>query len=241
MAFRLKVCSLLVQWIRRFASSPSSWVSFFSYWCWYYFDVSALEVLSSPSDFYAKALPPFYSVVLSAWREIEGSYCERRSSLVMASLSPHHFVVASSMSANSCYLFLLSESRSSPHCIEKFRPMYGDLYWPSTWAELFFFALDRPVIDLSWKIAHGVNYTADRLLGFGYDVYSECFCGHYLECPSHLFFSCPLAHSVLSWLQSLMFLFSPAPPSLVCCHVLFGFSMDELRSTQCVFVYILNV
>ena len=29
-----KVCSLLVRWVRRFLSSPSSWVSFFSYWCY---------------------------------------------------------------------------------------------------------------------------------------------------------------------------------------------------------------
>ena len=48
--------------------------------------------------------------------------------------------------------------------------VYGDLYWPSTWSQLFCFNLDRPVIDLSWKVADGVLYTADRLIGFGYDV-----------------------------------------------------------------------
>ena len=55
------------------------------------------------------------------------------------------------------------------------------------------------------------------------------------------FFSCPLAQSALSWLQSLMFRFSSLSPSLVCRHVLFGFSPDEVRSIPRIFVYMLNV
>ena len=58
--------------------------------------------------------------------------------------------------------------------------------------------LDCPLIDLSWKVAQGVLYTADRLIGSGYWVDPDCFCGMAPECPSHLFFSCPLAHSVLA-------------------------------------------
>ena len=45
---RLKVLSLLGQWVRHFVSSPSVWVSFMSYWFSSKFDASPFDVLSSP-------------------------------------------------------------------------------------------------------------------------------------------------------------------------------------------------
>ena len=69
----------------------------------------------------------------------------------------------------------------------------------------------------------------------------HCFCGPVLESLSHLLFACPLAQSVLSWLQSLMFRYSPMFPVLLLRHVLFGFNLEELRLLPRVFVYILNV
>ena len=96
-------------------------------------------------------------------------------------------------------------------------------------------------IDLCWKVAHGVLYTAERLSSFDYAVSTDCFCDPVVESLEHLFFSCPLAQSVLSWLYSLMFRCSPLALSLLCCHVLFGFNQDELRCVPRVFVYILNV
>lgn len=57
--------------------------------------------------------------------------------------------------------------------------------------------MDRPVIDLCWKIAHGVLYTAERLSSFGYAVSTDCFCGLVVESLEHLFFSCPLAQCVV--------------------------------------------
>ena len=39
----------------------------------------------------------------------------------------------------------------------------------------------------------------------------------------------------------MLFSFSPACPSLICCHVLFGFNPEELRSVPRIFVYLLNV
>ena len=38
-----------------------------------------------------------------------------------------------------------------------------------------------------------------------------------------------------------MFSFSPMCPVILCRHVLFGFSPDELQDTPCIFAYILNV
>ena len=97
------------------------------------------------------------------------------------------------------------------------------------------------MIDPSWKISHGVLYTAARLFSFGLNYGVSCFCRIAPETPEHLFFSCPLAQSVLSWLQSLMFRSSLGCPSLCCRHVLFGFSPVELRVVPNIFVYMLNV
>ena len=148
---------------------------------------------------------------------------------------------AVSMSAKSCYSYLLSVSVSPPHCVAKFRPMFCDLYWPTTWKSLSLFPLNRPVTDLNWKIAHGVLYTVDRLISFGYGFDPTCFCSCPVETAPHLFYECPLARSVLSWLQSLMFKCSPSLPSLSLGHVLFGFSPDKLVSVPRIFVYLLNV
>ena len=79
------------------------------------------------------------------------------------------------------------------------------------------------------------------LSSFGYDIPFSCFCSASCESLQHLFFDCPLAVSVLSWLQSLLFCASPLSPSILARHVLFGFSSDELRVVPRVFVYLLNV
>ena len=238
---RLKVFSLLAQWVRRFVVSPSSWVCPMSFWLRSPLHACPFEVFSRPFSFELRALPPFYRDLILAWRRLDGSFNVARDSLAVGSSTTHHLRSVHEMSAKSCYLFLLSTDIPTPHCVNKFRPVFGDLYWPDTWRELFLFDYDRQVIDLSWKIAHGVLYTAQRLFHFGYDVSLFCFCGPAVESLEHLFFHCPLACSVLSWLQSLMFRFSSSVLTLECPHALFGFNSAELRSIPHVFVYILNV
>ena len=220
---KLKVWSLLAQWVKCFASSRSGWVSFMSYWFWLCFDASPNDVFSAPSSLRLGDLPPFYKSLVTAWRELGGAFSVPRPSLVFGSSDPLFCVSVCSMTTKSCYLFLLSERLADPHCIEKFAPVFGPLYWPTTWRSLSFFDLDSQVLDLNWKIAHGVLYTAERLCSFGMSISRVCFCSAPLESLSHLFFVCPLAHSVLSWLQSLMFSFSPTSPVLLVCHALFGF------------------
>ena len=146
---------------------------------------------------------------------------------------------AVSMSAKSCYLYLLSVCPSPPQCVAKFRPRFGDLYWPTTWKSRSLFRLDHPVTDLTWKIVHGVLYTVDHLISFGYAFDPACICSSPVETAPHLFYECPLVQGVLSWLQSLMS--SPLLPSLLLRHVLFGFSPYELVSVERIFVYLLNV
>ena len=114
------------------------------------------------------------------------------------------------------------------------------LSWSATWRQLSVCPVDRSAIDVAWQVAHGVLYTADRLISFGYDYDPNCFCGS-PETPSHLFFECALAQSILGWIQSLMFRASSLCPSLLCRHVLFGFSASELAVVPRVFVYLLNL
>ena len=176
-----------------------------------------------------------------AWHELGDAFSTSRSSLVFGSADPHFCVPVYSITTKSCYLVLLSDRLADPYCVEKFAPVFGSLCWPSTWHSLPFFHLDRQVLDFNWKIAHGVLYTAERLSCFGLPVPLPCFCGAPVGSLSHLFYACPLARSVLSWLQLLMFFFSPMSPVLLVRHSLFGLNPDELHAPPRVFVYILIV
>ena len=64
---------------------------------------------------------------------------------------------------------------------------------------------------------------------------TTCFCSDPMESLQHLFFYCPLAVSVFSCVQSLMFLASPLFPTLLLRHALFDFSSDELSVVPKVF------
>ena len=204
--FQCKVMALHVQWVCRFVSSPSSWVSFIVV-CF-----SSLPLCFSPDT-----LPLFYRSLLTAWRACKGSLTA--SSLGIG--SGIDFCPVSALCTKSAHLFLLSENAVFAHCEEKAFPLLGSLYWSCTWRQLFF-------IDLCWKVSHGVLYMAERLAGVCYALPTACFCYAPMESLQHLFFHCPLAVSVLSWLQSLMFLASPLCPSILVRHMLFGFSADGL-------------
>ena len=236
MSVELKAHALLAQWVRRFLNSPNSWVDLLTFWCFSRFDKSPLEVFSRPTLFLPSRLPPFYAALLRAWLALYGSM-----SPTGLRVGIDERLLASSFTCKQCYDLLVSLAYRPPHCIEKFRPLYGDLDWETTWRSLFFLPLDKQVSALSWKVAHGVLYTADRLVSFGYNIPSPCFCGHALETPDHLFFSCPLAQSGISWIQSLLFVSSPLAPSICARHLLFGFSSDELVCVPRVFCYLLHV
>ena len=154
---KLKVSSLLCQWVRRFAVTPSGWTLLMTYWflsCfavtpsgwtllmtyWFLscFGTSPSLVLARPHSFNHSVLPAFYSSLLLAWRSLDGSFDVRFSSLVFASRDPHARRVVADLSSKIGYLFLLDENYAVPHCVEKFRPTFGALYWPSTWRQLHF-------------------------------------------------------------------------------------------------------
>lgn len=232
-----KTQALHAQWIRRSVVSPSKWSSALSARTSSAFQVSLGEVLSNPSLYDLNELPSFYKSVISSWEALDGCFCPPKNALVWGPVQ----APAVEMTCKACYQYLVQKSAKPAHCIGKFLPVFGPLYWPQTWSQVSICPLDRPVIDLNWKIAHGVLYTASRLASFGYAIDTSCFCGSPDETLFHLFFDCPLAQSAISWVQSLLLNACPVAPSLVLRHLLFGFNPDELLVVHPVFCYLLNV
>ena len=187
----LKIHSLLGQWFRRLGVSPGAWVSLLTFWCFDRFGVSPMLVLSQPSAYDIATLPTFFYHCFLEWIALGGSLSG--GELVVGSSLAGGPLLVSTMTSKTCYDLLLSRNPALPHCVGKFLPLFGAWEWFSTWCSLFFMPLDRQVIDLNWKLAHGVLYTAERLASFGYQLRLSCFCGHHTESLDHLFFSCPLA------------------------------------------------
>ena len=236
-SIRFKVHSLLAQWVRRLSVNPNGWVYLLTYWLLDRFGASPAKVFSRPAYFPSARLPAFYSCLLQ--EALRGS--ASASNLVIGDGVAGGPFSVTSMSCKSCYGLLLQLNPAQPHCILKFAAYFGALDWPMTWKSLNFMPLDRQVWDLNWKIAHGVLYTAERLVSFGYQYPLSCFRGYHTESLEHLFFSCPLAQSGYDWIQSLLFHASPTAPRINVRHALFGFSSDDLLCVPRVFTYVLNV
>ena len=236
----LKVHALLVQWVKRFQESRGGWVSMLTFWLFDRFGADPSDVFGSPFMYSPDRLPPFYGAVLQAWRALGGSSDPLSGALSFDSGQNARLPVIG-LSCKIAYRRLLELNVVAPHCVIKFRPTFGDLYWSTTWSQFHFMPLDRSVIDLSWKVAHGVLYTAERLSSFGYNIPTACFCNDPLESAEHLFFRCPLAKSGIDWIQSQLFLAAPLAPSLCLRHLFFGFSSDELAVVPRVFSYLLLV
>ena len=213
--------SLLAQWFRCFGVSPAAWVSLLTFWCFDRFGAPPLAVLSQPSAYNISALPSFFSRCFQAWVALSGHVSN--GELLVGSTATGGSFPISSMSTKACYNLLLSLNPARPHCVGKFLPVFGPWAWSSTWSSLLLMPLDRQVIDLNWKLAHGVLYTAERLAFFGYQLQLSCFCGYHLESSDHLFFFCPLAQSRLAWVQTLLSCACPSGPSLTYHHLHLGF------------------
>ena len=230
---RYKVHELLAQWVRRYTTAPNAWAHMMTFWLFDRFGVDPQTVLATPSLFLLEAsdLPAFYRALLRAWTAPHSSLSP--AGLIVGSADTR-LLRADSLTCKSCY-------PAQPHCEVKFRSNYGDLDWDSTWKTLFFMPLEGKPIDLCWKVAHGVLYTAHRLVPFGLNVPPDSLCGHSDETLEHFFFHCPLVQSGLDWIQSLLFLSSPLAPAITVRHVLFGFSSDELLCVPRVFCYLLSL
>ena len=232
-----KFRALHVAWIRRFCQSSSSWTLFFKLFCLQFFGDDSSVVLADPAFYPYDLLPSFYSSVFRVWGLLGGHG-------VFPNLS---FFKSGSVTSVDCLSVKLAYSclcpLAVPHCVTKVCPLFGDLYWSSTWFQVHVMPFDRHVVDFSWLLAHGVVLNADRLRSSFRmsSVPPDCFCGTSLETAGHLFFECPLAQSVLAWVQSLLTLAVPSAPSLCLRHVLFGFDIAESTVIPLVFSYLLNL
>ena len=149
-------------------------------------------ISSYPRRVDSSSLPPFHQAVLSVWVAVDGGFFALADTLVAASSSVRTPV--SSVSTKSTYSLLLELHRREPACVRSFGRVFGPLYWPSTWSQLFWFSIDHPVIDISWQIAHGVPRTGHRLVStFGMShIPIACFCNpSSVVTLDHLFLSCP--------------------------------------------------
>ena len=103
-AVKLKDFSLLVQWVRRFVSSPAAWVSLLTYWFFDRFSVDPLSVFSNPTVHLPGVLPPFYASLLRAWVALGGS---SSSSVLCVSVSGTPPLLAESLPLNCVMIFCL--------------------------------------------------------------------------------------------------------------------------------------
>ena len=131
---KYKEWALLSQWVRRFASSPSSWSSFLSFWFLSSYGVPPSVVFSRLFSFDHRALPPFYQSLVLAWRGLNGSFAPLKNSLVIRSSLT--CTPVAEIFTKTRYLYLLSENATPPHCIQNFRDLYPCLDWPATWRSL---------------------------------------------------------------------------------------------------------
>lgn len=208
---------LLMSWLNfvlfmwpRFIVFVSSWTLFFKLFCLQFFADDPSVVLADPAYYPYDLLPAFYSSVFRVWGLLGGHGVFPNLSFVKSG------IVTSVQCSSVKLAYWCLRPTVVPHCVAKFQPLFGDLYWPMTWSQVQIMPFDRHVADFSWLLAHGVVLTADRLRSSFYmsSVPPDCFCGAPLEATGHLFFQCPLAQSVLAWIQSLLVIAVPSAPSL---------------------------
>ena len=135
------------------------------------------------------------------------------------------------------------EAYVAPHCVVKFSPAYGPLYWSQTWAQLHMCSLDRRIIDLNWQIAHGVLYTGARLaLDFNMaNINPRCFCNGDEETLEHVFFQCALARLLIAWVFSRLLDCDPTAVRFTVQELLFGFFEARRRAIPSIILYMLQV
>lgn len=196
---RAKILAIHAQWIKRFVLSRNKWSAFFIYYVQSAFGVSVHEVLSFPAFYPSSLLLPFFSSVLEAWALLGGH--TRGDGFFLRPQENGTPRPLANSTTKLCYSILAQQTAEPPHCILKFAGSFGPLFWSETWKQVHIMPLDRHVIDTNWKIAHGVIYTADRLVSFGMAVDPTCHCTNDRETLQHLFFGCVFTEAVLEQLQ----------------------------------------
>lgn len=170
-----------------------------TYWCFDHYGLLPETMLSRSAIFAFDILPPFFHACFVAWAALGGGSSSAGDLTISSAASGGPLQVAS-LSSKSCYKLLLDLHRQRPHCAENVFLCFGP--WENcTWRSPHFMPPDKNVIDLNWKVAHGVVYTAEFLASFGCQFQLACFCGAQPKNLVQLLFCCALAQSSISRIQ----------------------------------------
>ncbi|CAB4034137.1 Hypothetical predicted protein [Paramuricea clavata] len=240
--FELKAKAFSVQWVRRyFSPTPGKWKAFFSFFllsCLSIMPVHAFSLANFPRRLIS-LLPSYYQFLLRAWFQFDGGAVDALLSLDVSSNRPHSLP---DINSHTAYVIGRRLVTPEPHCIGKFRPTYSPLYWSQSWDQVHLTTLDRPVVDVNWKIAHSVLYTASRLVNsFGMaNINVLCHCRADEESLEHLFFECAYARILVGWVFVLMVVCPSAPPFTVE-ELLFGVNTNRCRNVPKIILWMLQV
>ena len=241
--FEQKAQAFALQWIKRyFDPERSKWKNFFTF-----FVSSGLQF--GPRNALARhfvgrrlaTLPSFYQIIFRAWQALDGDLSH--NNILM--LDKHSAVplAIENFSSRTTSSLLRRKAYVEPHCQDKFRPLYGWLHWSLTWDQLHICTLDQPIIDLNWKIAHGVLYTGAHL-AYGFHmahVDPQCFCGADDKTLEHLFFECELARLLVAWVFFNLMLRNPTAQRFSVDELLFGFSAARHQAIPSIIIDMLQV
>ena len=161
--FEQKAQAFALQWIKRyFDPERSKWKSFFTF-----FVSSGLQF--DPRNALARYfialrlanLPSYYRIIFRAWQALDRGLSDA-GELVLGKQSAVPLSLEN-FSSRTISSLLRKEAYVEPSCQAHFRPTHGPLHCPQMWDQLHICTLDQPIIDLNWKIAHGVLYTGAHL------------------------------------------------------------------------------
>ena len=241
--FELKAKAFCLQWVKRYFSlTPAKWKAFFSFFCLSCLSVTPVQALSEdrfPRNL-IDLLPPYYQQLFHAWFQFDGGAVNSILSLDVSSAKPRPLA---QITAHSSYVIGRHLITPDPHCVGKFLPIYGTLHWPETWDQIHMTTLDRAVVDVNWKIAHGVLYTASRLVNsFGMaSIDPQCHCRADEETLEHLFFECRYSRILVGWVYFNLMMYDATATPFSVDKLLFGFSRERRKRIPNVIVWMLLV
>ena len=113
------------------------------------------------------ALPQIYQALQSAWVADDFGFFSVPADTLIVACDTACTPVAG-VTTKTVFSLLMEGHPWEPSCTRYFARENGALYWPCSWAQMYWFSLKRPVIDLSWQIAHGLLHKGYHLvISFG--------------------------------------------------------------------------
>ena len=241
--FELKARAFSLQWVKRYlALTPAKWKAFFDFFFSSCLALQPVQVFSSAPlrRQLIGLLPPFYQHLVRAWSQFDGGLAEGYLALDSSTATPRPL---SQLNTHSTYVIGCRRITPEPHCVAKFLPLYGPLHWPQTWEQIHITSLDRAVVDLNWKIAHGVLYTVSRLVHrFGMaNINPQCHCRADEESLEHLFFECRYSRILVGWVYFNLLGYEANARPFTVDELLFGFCQERRKRIPDVIIWMLQV